>query len=116
MHLTDITVRNLAIPLKGQKTYFDDALSGFGVRVSQTGRKSFVVMYGKARQLKTLGKYPDKTLKSAREEAKTFLAAIPRYVHYHCLRSAEGFSFSLQSQKQSWYCQRVHTFVESTPS
>lgn len=76
MHLTDIAVKTLPIPTKGQKTHFDDTLSGFGIRVSQGGSKSFIVMYGTARQLKTLGKYPDKTLKSAREEAKRFLATV----------------------------------------
>lgn len=70
MRLTDIRIKSLKVPETGQKTYFDDSLRGFGVRVSQGGAKSFVVMYGKKRQLKTLGRYPDLSLADARKEAK----------------------------------------------
>ncbi|WP_417629027.1 Arm DNA-binding domain-containing protein [Pararhodobacter aggregans] len=75
MRLTDIGIRSLAIPAKGQKTYVDDTLPGFGVRVSQGGAKSFVVTYGARRQLKTLGRYPDKSLKDARNEARVILGS-----------------------------------------
>ena len=70
MRLTDLLIKRLKAPDTGQKTHFDDALRGFGVRVSQGGSKSFVVMYGKKRQLKTLGRYPDLSLSEARKEAK----------------------------------------------
>lgn len=70
MRLTDLLIKKLKAPDTGQKTHFDDALRGFGVRVSQGGSKSFVVMYGKKRQLKTLGRYPDLSLAEARKEAK----------------------------------------------
>ena len=74
MRLTDLAIQKLPAPDAGQKTYFDDALGGFGVRVSQGGTKSFIVMYGKQRRLHTIGRYPSKTLKEARTEAKTFLS------------------------------------------
>ena len=74
MRLTDLAIRALAPPPSGQKTYFDDALAGFGVRVSQGGTKSFVVMYGESRRLKTVGRYPESSLKAARVAAKEFLA------------------------------------------
>ena len=70
MRLTDLLIRKIASPKSGQKTYFDDSLKGFGVRVSQGGTKSYVVMYGKDRRLKTLGRYPTMTLKEARAAAK----------------------------------------------
>lgn len=73
--LTDITIRQLPVPETGYAKYWDRALPGFGVRVSQGGSKSFVVMYGKERRLKTIGKYPAMSLKTARKEAQTFLAA-----------------------------------------
>jgi hypothetical protein len=75
MRLTDLTIRKLSAPQTGQKTYFDDALKGFGVRVSQGGAKSFVIMYGEKRRLKTLGRYPTKALKTARKDALAFLAS-----------------------------------------
>jgi integrase len=74
MRLTELTIDRLRPPDKGQKTYFDDVVKGLGVRISQGGAKSFVVMYGDKRQLKTLGRHPDKTLKEARTDAIAFLA------------------------------------------
>lgn len=70
MRLTDLQIRKIGSPDKGQKTYFDDMLPGFGIRVSQGGAKSFVVMSGKDRKLKTLGRYPELGLKEARTAAK----------------------------------------------
>ena len=70
MRLTDLSIRQLKAPDKGQKTYFDVGLPGFGVRVSQGGSKSFVVMYGQKRRLKTVGRYPHLSLADARREAK----------------------------------------------
>lgn len=64
--LTDIQVQKLPVPDKGQKTYWEE---GFGVRVSQGGSKTFVLMHGKERRLTTLGKYPAMSLKTARQEA-----------------------------------------------
>ena len=70
MRLTDLQIRKMKAPEKGQKTYFDEALPGFGVRVSQGGTKSFVVMHGKKRRLRTIGRYPSMSLADARIEAK----------------------------------------------
>ncbi|GIT90193.1 integrase [Jannaschia pagri] len=70
MSLTDLLIKRLKAPEKGQKTYYDDALPGFGVRVSQGGSKSFVVLYGRDRRRRTLGKYPDLKLAEARKLAK----------------------------------------------
>jgi len=70
MRLTDLSIRKLRSPDKGQKTYFDEILPGFGVRVSQGGSKSYVVMYGQNRRLKTIGRFADIKLSEARREAK----------------------------------------------
>jgi integrase len=72
MRLTDLSIRSLKPPPTGRKTYFDDQIGGFGIRVSQRS-KSFVVVYGQSRKLKTLGKYPALSLKDARKEAQLFL-------------------------------------------
>lgn len=86
MRLTDILIKSLKVPASGQKTHFDDALPGFGVRVSQGGSKSFVVMFGPERRLKTIGRYPELSLADARREAKrvqvealTAVAPLPRH-------------------------------------
>jgi len=75
MRLTELAIDRIKPPATGQKTYFDDVVRGLGVRVSQGGSKSFVVMFGEKRQLKKLGRYPEKSLKDARTDAIAFLAA-----------------------------------------
>ena len=72
MRLTSLSIDKLSAPEKGQKTHFDDGLPGFGIRISQGGSKSFVVVYGRKRQLKTLGRYPKISLKDARAAARRF--------------------------------------------
>ena len=86
MRLTDLQIKRLRAPDRGQKTYFDDALRGFGIRVSQGGSKSFVVMYGRARRLKTIGRYPKLSLAEARREAKRVQGTIAS-LHEHDLPS-----------------------------
>src|ERR1700683_2980365 len=76
MRLNDLSIRSLPLPMKGQKTYWDDTLTGFGVRVSQGGSRSFVFQHCTDPQLITIGKYhPDiLPLAKARSEAKRLLA------------------------------------------
>ena len=70
MSLTDAQIKRLKAPERGQKTYYDDALPGFGVRVSQGGTKTFVVLYGRRRKRRSIGRYPDLSLAEARARAK----------------------------------------------
>jgi hypothetical protein len=76
--LTDLTVRSLKAPEKGQKYYFDDTLTGFCCRVSQGGAKTFVLLVGTERRHITIGRYhPDiLSLSKARTEAKRILAEL----------------------------------------
>jgi integrase len=74
MRLTDISIRALAAPEKGEKIYYDDGLSGFGVRVSEGGTKSFVLQHGKLRRRETIGRVGILDLKTARQEARRRLA------------------------------------------
>jgi integrase len=74
MRLTDISVRALTVPERGQRTYFDDTMPSFGVRISQGGTRTFIVMYGLERIRKTIGRYPIISLAEARAEAKRVLA------------------------------------------
>lgn len=76
MRLTDLSIRALKAPEKGQVTYADDALPGFGVRVSQGGTKTFVVVHGPTRQRTTIGRFPVIGLADARTEAKRLLAEV----------------------------------------
>lgn len=73
MRLTEITLRSLK-PAEKQRTYFDGAIPGFGVRVNPGGTKSFVLMHGTSRQLTTLGRHGIITLQQARAKAREILA------------------------------------------
>ncbi|SLN13689.1 site-specific tyrosine recombinase XerC [Roseovarius gaetbuli] len=73
MRLTDLGVKKLSFTEKGQVTHWDATTPGFGIRCSSK-RKSYVVMYGRDRRLKTLGRYPDLSLADARKRARLFLA------------------------------------------
>lgn len=75
VHLTDLGLRKLAQPVSGQVTYWDTSTPGFGVRCSARA-KSYVVMYGEKRKLKTLGRYPFVPLADARKQAKRFLSNV----------------------------------------
>lgn len=75
--LTDRRVASIK-PGPARVEYFDSALPGFGLRVSPTGAKSWIVFYrvpsadGTRRELRrsTLGTYPDLSLVKAREKAR----------------------------------------------
>jgi integrase len=58
---------------RGEKERID-SLTGFGVRVSQGGTKTFTLVYGVNRQRVTIGRYPIISLADARTEAKRVLA------------------------------------------
>lgn len=62
-------------PEKGQVDWFDERTTGFGLRLSAAGRKSWFVMYRHAGRLRryTLGSYPALGLADAREKAKELL-------------------------------------------
>lgn len=72
--LTDVSVRALNPPPKGQVTYWDEGLECFGVRVSQGGTKSFVTYFSSSNKWTTIGRYPVLSLKEARTEAKRLIA------------------------------------------
>jgi hypothetical protein len=44
--MTVISIKNHRPPAKGQTTYPDDLLPGFGIRIFQGGLRSFVLVYG----------------------------------------------------------------------
>jgi len=74
--LTDISVKALTAPAKGQTTYWDASHTGFGLRISQGGTKTFVVVHGVERRRFTIGRYPTISLKQARDKAKELQAGL----------------------------------------
>ncbi len=92
LHLTDIAVRKLRLPERGQVTYWDETMPGFGIRCSQKS-KSFVVMFGKRRRLKTVGRYPALSLAEARKTARRLLVEVetaPNSAEIHAISFAEA--------------------------
>ena len=71
-NLTDVSVRALKPPPKGQLTIWDKT-SPLGVRVSQGGSKTFILMIGSGKR-RTLGRFGIVTLSKAREEARRIVA------------------------------------------
>ena len=43
--LTDAIVKALAVPPSGEKITYDEAVKGFGIRVTAAGARSFVLNY-----------------------------------------------------------------------
>ena len=74
-NLTDLTVRSLAASSEKRTELWDTKLPGFGVRVSPSGTKTFVLLYylnGRKHRL-SLGRFPFVTLAEARGKALTAL-------------------------------------------
>lgn len=72
LNLTDLAIQRLK-PRELQFIVWDTGLAGFGIKVSPR-TKAFVVIVGDGRKQKTLGRYPDISLKDARHQAKLLQA------------------------------------------
>lgn len=129
--LTQISVDALKPPTKGQKTYTDDVVPGFAVRVSQGGTKTYIVQHGTDRRKKTIGRHGVISLADARKQARSFLAsltlgqteavspifaeALPLFLELHCARHNKP-STALSTRKllennclPHWKHKPVHT-------
>lgn len=76
--ITKILVDGIPIPKSGYNLLWDSAIKGFGVRVTASGVKSFILQYrsaGKSRRV-TLGRYGPLTAESARKQAKIHLGEV----------------------------------------
>jgi hypothetical protein len=72
--LTDRTIPHLK-PVPGKQViYVDRTLKGFGVRVSEHGRMSYVLTYGANRERIKLGDVGIVKLAEARQQARTIIA------------------------------------------
>src|SRR4249920_3441214 len=81
MKLTDFSIRALQPPETGSRIVYDDALPGFGVRITETGTKSYVLTHGRRRQRETLGRVGIISLADARHEAKRKCAEYTLFKH-----------------------------------
>jgi len=70
--LTALAVDRFKPPASGQIEYFDTHLPAFGLRISYSGTKAWIVMTrvnGKLTRI-TLGRHPAMSLTEAREKAR----------------------------------------------
>ncbi|MDX2265915.1 MAG: tyrosine-type recombinase/integrase [Hyphomicrobiales bacterium] len=77
-HFTDLMLRKLNPEGQARSEIWDGRIPGFGVRVSGTGTKTFILMYrhrGRTRRL-SLGRYPYLSLMQAREKATLALREV----------------------------------------
>ena len=77
LKLTDKTLKGLKAPKSGQIDIWDELLSGFGVRIGTTGRKSFFVgtrVNGHYRRITLKPAFPALELAAARAKAKEIIA------------------------------------------
>ncbi|MCZ6589314.1 MAG: Arm DNA-binding domain-containing protein [Alphaproteobacteria bacterium] len=73
--MTSRSVAALKPPAEGRVEYFDASLPGFALRVSESGRRTWVVLYrvnGRLRRY-TFGTYPMMPLADARDRASDAL-------------------------------------------
>ncbi len=75
MKFTQASVNNYEAP-PGKRDHFewDDALPGFGIRIQNGGRASYVVQYkiGTVEKRRSLGKVDKVALTAAQKEAKSY--------------------------------------------
>ena len=73
--LTDAMLTKLSVPAKGAVIHTDQTLTGFGVRVTKGGVRTFVLTYGRERRRLSIGRVGVISLADARKEAKRYLAS-----------------------------------------
>jgi integrase len=79
MNLTKRTVSALTIPASGSTTTWDDALPGYGVRVSYSGRMTYVIRYRNQQgrdRLHTFARVADMHPEAARDFARRLFSRI----------------------------------------
>jgi integrase len=77
--LTPACVRKAtAAPGRDRTTYWDQAMPGFGLMVTASGHKSYVVQYRAAGRSKRMHLKSGLTLSAARKEAKAILGAVAK--------------------------------------
>lgn len=105
--LTDLVVRSLEPPKRGQRMVRDTLISGFGVRVSQGGTKTFIIVYGQNRKHVTVGRYPLLSLAEARKRARELLLRATVY-------GDDGPSLTFDEAVERFLSQRKAELKQST--
>ena len=91
LKLTARTVESIKPPASGRADYWDTDPRGFGLRVSESGRKTWMVMYraGGVQRRLTIGTYPAMKLADARQKAKDALQDVSKGIDPSLVKQAE---------------------------
>ncbi len=113
VHLTDRFIRHASTE-KAVEDFRDEAFPGFGLRVTERGKKTFFVVYpigGRRRRL-SLGRYPIVGLKRARQKARDALVQVDKGSDPQGARMAarNGATFGeLDEQFMDLYAEQRHS-------
>lgn len=111
--LTEITLRKLTPPSRGQVEVWDSKLPGFGIRIAHTGTKSFVLVYriaGRPRRL-TIGRYPILGLADARLAAQKALTQIAQGIDPREAKLKQQEQVQIRTSKL--FGTLINTFIET---
>jgi len=109
--LTDLSLKNLAAPTRGQVTY-DDEGTPLKVRVSQGGTKTFIILVGSGRR-HTIGRYGDITLQQARAAAvrlkaeKTLGRTFPEIISLEAARAEYLSQITVRANTREYYVRHL---------
>ena len=100
-HLTEIGIKSLKIPAKGQTEVFDLGYPGLAVRASVGGAKSFILFHRAGGKLnrRTLGRWPEVTLAKARDEWRRTREAIARGEAPTVVNGKDGLLFEAAAEE-----------------
>lgn len=113
VHLTDRFIRHVSTE-KSVEDFREEGFPGFGLRVTERGRKTFFIVYpigGRRRRL-GLGRYPIVSLKRARQKARDALVQVDKGSDPQGVRIAErnGATFGeLVEQFMDLYAEQRHS-------
>lgn len=114
--LSDDLVKRLPAPAKGNRVTYDDAVTGFGVRVTAAGRRTFVLNYflkGRERRY-TIGDVPTWTTAAARLEASKLRRRIDVGEDPQAMREEERNAVKVAAVADDFLAEHVATKREAT--
>lgn len=130
MRLTDAFVRSLKADGK-QRFYRDPDLRGFGIRINQSGSKTYALMHSGTRTVTTIGRANIITLQEARTAARRLLAqktlgnfqprtikfseALDLFVTTHCSQIKTGHEYQRMLKREFFPALKSKTLDKITP-
>ena len=112
--ISDKFVKLLVPPSSGNKISYDDKLYGFGIRITASGHRAFILNYrfkGRERRI-TIGQYPTWTVLAARKQAQEFKLQIANGIDPLEKRNAE---YSAPTVNEMWERYQQDYLLKLTP-